>query len=165
MGEVPRYLQSRQTPWYGRPEARRACGGGSRDQPLSAPISARPDRVRDFVKSLDYDFVKSLPTSPGLLLLGLHGFSLHFFFELGPFPHLRCRFGLILFVDRGLRLLRVQDSGIRDQDVRFRVQGLGHTQLLLRGACPQKVQGYLALRNTPLLGPYSRTVPRVLRWS
>ena len=34
------------------------------EQPLYAPISGWPDRVRDFVKSLEIDFVKSLPTAP-----------------------------------------------------------------------------------------------------
>jgi len=33
---------------------------------------------------------------------------------------------------------------------------------LLAAADARKVQGYLADKNTPFLGPYSRTIPRVI---
>jgi hypothetical protein len=66
----------------------------------------------------------------------------------------------------GLRVegvwFRVQGSGFRVQSSGFRVYGPPHA--LSKPSVP-KYSGTSLIRNCLFLGPYSRAMPRALRWS
>ena len=97
---------------------------------------------------------------------------------------LRFRFEGSRFRVEGIRF-RVEGLRFRAEGLRFRVESLGTCPSNLPAAAPASVQGFLThkkhaeyevkpvppspclqgtshVRNTSLLGPYSRTLPRVL---
>ena len=65
------------------------------------------------------------------------------------------------FSDQGLGL-RVQDLGLRVKGQWFRVEGV---KGWVQGSGFRGHRGSSLIRNSPLLGPYSRAMPRALRWS